>query len=131
MLTRALGRKPAGQAAPPNPDMQNHEQPDRMSAGGDAAAPGSAADDPELTRVVEEEEGCLARVLQHLASRAQRPSKPSPIDYDRAMLELRDEIASARLEDVPPLIEQMERLQVLASRQRQAPVTSAVDARSP
>jgi DNA helicase-2/ATP-dependent DNA helicase PcrA len=111
--------------------MQNHEQPDRMSAGGDTAAPGSAADDPELTRVVQEEEGCLARVLQHLASRAQRPSKPSPIDYDRAMLELRDEIASARLEDVPPLIEQMERLQVLASRQRQAPVTSAVDARSP
>jgi DNA helicase-2/ATP-dependent DNA helicase PcrA len=111
--------------------MQNHEQHDRSISGAGDPAGGSAADDSELARVVGEEEGCLARVLQHLALRAKRPSKPSPIDYDKSMLELRDEIASARLEDVPPLVEQMERLQVLASRQRQAPTTSAVDARSP
>ncbi len=111
--------------------MQNQEQHDRTSSAAGDPATGPAADDPELARVVGEEEGCLGRVLEHLALRGKRTSKPSPIDYDKAMLELRDEVASARLEDVPPLIEQMERLQVLASRQRQAPATSAVDARSP
>jgi DNA helicase-2/ATP-dependent DNA helicase PcrA len=52
------------------------------------------------------------------------------IDYDRQLLDLRDQIAQARLEDVPPLLEQMERLQNLAARQGQSSV-GHVDAKSP
>ena len=46
-----------------------------------------------------------------------RPKRQS-IDYDSQLLSLRDQIAAARLEDVPPLLEAMERMQGLAARQR-------------
>jgi DNA helicase-2/ATP-dependent DNA helicase PcrA len=88
--------------------------------------------DPELERIVGEEERCLSRVLTHLAERAQRKKQPESefSDYDTQLLALRDEIATARLEDVPPLIEQMERLQTLAARRRGA-ADGFVDPRSP
>lgn len=90
-------------------------------------------DDTELERLVSEEERCLARVLSQLALRTSR--RPEPVyseysDYDAQLLALRDELACARLEDVPPLVEQMERLQSLAARRREV-VESHVDARSP
>jgi DNA helicase II / ATP-dependent DNA helicase PcrA len=86
--------------------------------------------DPELARVVAEEEACLARVLEHLRARKGRPSERPPVDYDEELLSLRDQIATARLEDVPPLVEQMERLQMLAARRREV-AEGQVDARSP
>src|SRR5690606_276276 len=46
------------------------------------------------------------------------------------MLDLRDQIAPARLEDVPPLLEEMERLQHLARRKRDS-VEGSVDPMSP
>jgi DNA helicase-2/ATP-dependent DNA helicase PcrA len=89
--------------------------------------------DAELERIVREEEQCLVRVLSRLALRTSR--RPEPVyseysDYDAQLLALRDELACARLEDVPPLVEQMERLQSLAARRREV-VESHVDAKSP
>ncbi|HMJ13529.1 MAG TPA: 3'-5' exonuclease [Polyangiaceae bacterium] len=86
--------------------------------------------DTELTRIVIEEEQCLARVLGHLRGRGQARSGKSAADYETEMLALRDEIATARLEDVPPLLEQMERLQSLAAHRRET-IEGQVDARSP
>lgn len=87
--------------------------------------------DNELGQVVAEEESCLARVHAHLDGRVRGPAELGTADYDRALLELRDEMASARLEDVPPLLEQMERLQSLASRRRTVQEEGQVDSRSP
>jgi DNA helicase II / ATP-dependent DNA helicase PcrA len=89
--------------------------------------------DADLARIVQEEEQCLARVLGRLSLRTSR--RPEPVyneysDYDAQLLALRDELACARLEDVPPLVEQMERLQSLAARRRDV-VESHVDAKSP
>ncbi|MCE7890150.1 MAG: DNA helicase UvrD [Sorangiineae bacterium PRO1] len=86
--------------------------------------------DPEQSPIVGEEEQCLERVLGHLDGRKARESERPPIDYESQMLALRDEIAVARLEDVPPLVEQMERLQVLAAHQSTS-TESYVDAKSP
>jgi DNA helicase-2/ATP-dependent DNA helicase PcrA len=68
--------------------------------------------------IVAEEERLLARVLESLAAHAPAPSRPAgpaPGDprrgYADEMVALRDEIGEARLEDVPALVAQMERLQ--------------------
>lgn len=90
----------------------------------------TTAQDPELDRIVGEEEACLERVLVHLDARRPRSSERPPIDYESQMIGLRDEIAAARLEDIPPLVEQMERLQMLAAHQRES-TESHVDVRSP
>jgi DNA helicase-2/ATP-dependent DNA helicase PcrA len=86
--------------------------------------------DAELERIVGEEEQCLERVRNHLRDRASRREVRTYVDYDGQMLALRDEIAAARLEDVPPLLEQMGRLQSLAARQREVS-EGHVDQRSP
>src|SRR6185503_17750196 len=65
-----------------------------------------------------EEERMLARVLASLAARgaATRPLAPDGRRaYGDEMVALRDEIAEARLEDVPALVAQMERLQEVAA----------------
>lgn len=89
--------------------------------------------DPELERIVREESECLARVQRHLAERRTATASTGEralADYDREMLALRDEIAAARLEDVPPLLEEMERLQHLSRRKRDT-VEGYVDPLSP
>jgi DNA helicase II / ATP-dependent DNA helicase PcrA len=86
--------------------------------------------DLELQSIVSEEEKCLDRVVTHVQGRPSTQSPRRVIDYDRQLIDLRDQIAQARLEDVPPLLEQMERLQNLAARQGQSTV-GHVDARSP
>src|SRR6185503_9353448 len=71
----------------------------------------------------------LAKVKGSLAT--VRPSRPPPqIDHEEAMLTLRDQIAEARLEDVPALVQQMERLQGIAQR-RAENVVEPVDPKSP
>ncbi|MDQ3035162.1 MAG: hotdog fold thioesterase [Myxococcota bacterium] len=83
----------------------------------------------EQSRIVSEEERVLARVLKNVAARRMRAPSEG-IDYDAQLLSLRDQINEARLEDVPPLIEEMERLTEVAS--RRAKVTEgAVDVDSP
>lgn len=86
--------------------------------------------DPELERIVAEEETCLSRVLDHLTKRTKGEADKATVDYDAELLSLRDQISSARAEDVPPLLEQMERLQALAARRNDASETH-VDPQSP
>src|SRR5687767_10676575 len=79
--------------------------------------------------VVQEEEELLARVRTHLAT--VRPSKPPPTqDYEQQLISLRDQIAASRLEDVPALVQQMERIQGIAQRRVEA-VVEPVDPASP
>ncbi|HWP08147.1 MAG TPA: ATP-binding domain-containing protein [Polyangiaceae bacterium] len=87
--------------------------------------------DPELDRIVGEEEACLDRVEGHLEARpVARARRTDASDYDERLLDLRDQIAAARSEDLPPLVQEMERLQALASRLREIEEVS-IDRRSP
>ncbi len=93
-----------------------------------STSPAQPETDAEMTRVVDEELRVLARVQKHLVNRPVRRS--GRIDYDAELVSLRDQIGEARLEDVPPLVAQMERLQQVAA--RRADVSAGeVDARSP
>ena len=93
--------------------------------------PASVAIDSELARIVGEEEACLARVEGHLDARpVLRARRTDASDYDERLLDLRDQIAAARAEDLPPLVQEMERLQALASRLREIEETQ-IDRRSP
>jgi len=86
--------------------------------------------DPERDRIVSEEERVLARVEKHLENRVMRKSTPPLIDYDKELLSLRDAINEARLEDIPPLLQEMERVQGVAA--RRAEITeSHIDPKSP
>ena len=88
-----------------------------------------ASEDTEKTTIVAEEERVLARVLKNLATRQMRVQTDG-VDYDAELLSLRDQIQEARLEDIPPLLEEMERLTEVAA--RRAKVTEgAVDPDSP
>lgn len=82
-----------------------------------------------MQEIVAQEEKVLARV--HRTAAARRPTQRGQlIDYDAELIALRDQIREARLEDIPPLVEEMERLQQVA--QRRAKVTEgAVDRMSP
>jgi len=88
--------------------------------------------DEEMTRIVEDEQRCLGRVQDYISKAAagRTSSSRDAADYDARLLDLRDQIASARLEDVPPLVQEMERLQLLAQRLREVSETE-VDPRSP
>ena len=88
--------------------------------------------DTELEPIDAEEEACLTRVLGRLAERKNERDKPRPdlANYDVRLLELRDQIASARLEDIPPLVQEMERLQMLANHLRETEAVE-IDSRSP
>ncbi|HVY46837.1 MAG TPA: DNA helicase UvrD, partial [Minicystis sp.] len=79
--------------------------------------------------IIEEEEKLLGRVRAHVAT--VRPSRPPPIaDYEEQLLSLRDQIAVSRLEDVPALEQQMQRLSLIAAK-RAENVVEPVDPRSP
>jgi DNA helicase-2/ATP-dependent DNA helicase PcrA len=92
------------------------------------------AEDSERDAVVAEELACLERVQTHLRERSQRvsdrPAGASSADYEMRLLDLRDQISSARMEDVPPLVQEMERLQSLMVHRRDTTAVT-VDARSP
>ncbi len=88
-----------------------------------------ASDDEELRTITAEEERVLARVQKHLAARRLRPANEG-LDYDAELIALRDQINEARLEDIPPLIEEMERLSEVAARRARVTEGSA-DPRSP
>jgi DNA helicase-2/ATP-dependent DNA helicase PcrA len=94
-----------------------------------------SSEDPERAvpqaDVPAEEERLLARVLRSLAmedpngaavgvTHGQQSRTRSLQSYDAELVALRDEIGEARLEDVPPLIAQMERLQGVSLRRAQA-----------
>ena len=83
----------------------------------------------EMFRIVGEEEKVLKRVQRTLEAKEHRRS-PSGIDYDAELIALRDQIMEARLEDIPPLVEEMERLQQVAARRAQV-AEGHVDLASP
>jgi DNA helicase-2/ATP-dependent DNA helicase PcrA len=101
--------------------MRDHLEPGAAPAPSPSPEP-SASPSPAI---VAEEERLLARVLESLAAHAPSPSPAlSPSGgaagaqgvevrrgYADEMVALRDEIGEARLEDVPALVAQMERLQ--------------------
>jgi DNA helicase-2/ATP-dependent DNA helicase PcrA len=79
--------------------------------------------DAEMEGIVAQEEKVLARVRRTVETK--RPvHRGLLIDYDAELIALRDQIREARLEDIPPLVEEMERLQQVA--QRRAKVTEGV-----
>jgi len=85
----------------------------------------------ELPPTVRDEQKVLDRVLTSIeAKRARLRSSSAKRDYDVELLALRDELAEARLEDAPPLIAQMERLQAVAARRQEVPEVT-IDPRAP
>ncbi len=83
-----------------------------------------------MATIVADEDRSLQRVLKHVEEQRNPGAGRKEIDYDTQLLQLRDEIAAARSEDVPPLLEQMERLQGIAARQRLL-TKGYIDPRSP
>jgi DNA helicase-2/ATP-dependent DNA helicase PcrA len=79
--------------------------------------PGTEAD-----RIIEEEERLLARVAARVTlgeeedAAAGERSQTVASDYDRELILLRDAIAEAKPEDLPPLVEQMTRLAAIRER---------------
>ncbi|MCA9581237.1 MAG: ATP-binding domain-containing protein [Myxococcales bacterium] len=89
----------------------------------DNADPSGA--DADRDRIVAEEQKVLNRVVRTLELRThERATAFNNSTYDAELISLRDQINEARLEDVPPLIEEMERLQAVAA--RRAKVTEGV-----
>ena len=86
--------------------------------------------DEHGSRIIDEEERLLGRVLDAVARRRARAQTRGKVDYDHELIDLRDQIAEARLEDVAALIAQMERLQRVAA-QRAEVTEGFVDPRSP
>jgi DNA helicase II / ATP-dependent DNA helicase PcrA len=124
----------ANRSTEPNPTEEQPLEPTSATQpvhGGDA--PGAAGDrlSERGAAIVSEEESLLARVTSYLASAPPRPARPAHAhDYEEQLLSLRDQIAAARLEDVPALVQQMERLQGIAAR-RSENVVEPVDPKSP
>jgi DNA helicase-2/ATP-dependent DNA helicase PcrA len=85
--------------------------------------------DLEMDEIVRQEEQVLARV-QRTLGQWRRTTRGALIDYDAELLALRDQIRDARAEDIPPLIEEMERLQQVANRRAQV-TEGQVDPSSP
>lgn len=93
------------------------------------AATSESPKDTSLDAIPREELALLDRVRANLAT--VRPSKPPPTeDYHAQLISLRDQIAAARLEDVPALVQQMERVAGVAARRAEVAV-EPVDPRSP
>jgi len=83
-----------------------------------------------MEKIVREEQQLLTKVRDRLA--VHRPSRPPPMeDYEEQLLSLRDQIASAHLEDVPALEQQMQRIAGVAQRRAAASEIEPVDPRSP
>jgi DNA helicase II / ATP-dependent DNA helicase PcrA len=99
-----------------------------------AVPPSQRSSDPEQVKIVGEEERTLTRIQKHLVARAEEmrlnAASDYQIDYDAELISLRNQIQEARLEDVPPLIEEMERLTEVAARRGKV-AEGAIDSASP
>ncbi|MBI2895447.1 MAG: ATP-binding domain-containing protein [Deltaproteobacteria bacterium] len=87
--------------------------------------------DEARARIIDEEERLLRRVQEAVAQRQRLAARArGAVDYDAELIDLRDQIAEARLEDVAALVAQMERLQRVAERRAEVSVDH-VDPGSP
>ncbi|MCB9555115.1 MAG: ATP-binding domain-containing protein [Deltaproteobacteria bacterium] len=75
----------------------------------ESVVPGSEAE-----QIIKDEQRLLARVVEAL-SKLSIQSTGAP-DYDAALINLRDQLADAKPEDIAPLVEQMTRLSMIAQR---------------
>ena len=78
----------------------------------------------EAARIVAEEEQLLGRVRERLTE-AVRENGGIGLDYDQELIDLRDQVAEAKPEDLAPLVEQMTRASAIAARRgrgRELPV---------
>jgi DNA helicase-2/ATP-dependent DNA helicase PcrA len=104
-------------------ETERHEKPPEANGT-------SPETDAALETIVKEELTLLVTVREHLA--VHRPSRPPPTaDYEEQLISLRDQIASAHLEDVPALEQQMQRVSGIAARRAAASEVEPVDPRSP
>src|SRR5688572_13078604 len=105
----------------------------------DEAIPG-LEDDEVASRIVREELRLLEVVLKALGTEAE-PNRPASVpppgalaealaDDDRRLLELRDEVATAKPEDLPALLEQMHHLGALRAHRGKG-TTGVVDRKTP
>lgn len=85
------------------------------------------SNDPEGRKILGEEEKTLARVQEALAAVTKTHVRR---DYDAELLELRDAMNEARMEDVPALLAEMERLREVANRRAELTV-GKVDPENP
>jgi DNA helicase-2/ATP-dependent DNA helicase PcrA len=83
----------------------------------------------EPHRIVEDESSTLGRV-RALAARERQGGDGARADYEADLIALRDQIADEKLEDLPSLVEQMTRVQALASGQKRR-IGPPIDAASP
>jgi DNA helicase II / ATP-dependent DNA helicase PcrA len=115
--------KPPAVAPPPNtPPASSNADPSQT-------ATKEGAQDESIDVIPREEQALLERVIAHLAT--VRPAKPAPTeDYQSQLVSLRDQIAASRLEDVPALVQQMERIAGIAARRAEVSV-EPVDPRAP
>lgn len=86
----------------------------------------------DYSNIPEEEERLLVQVKKHLSTLP--PPQPRTGEaqqtYEKQLLELRDEVAQARLEDIPALVAQMERISGVAARRAEVQ-ESYIDAQAP
>lgn len=80
-------------------------------------------------QIVAEEQKLLERVRALLGQRGVA-GREELTDFDRELLQLRDQIADEKLEDLPSLVEQMARVSAIASGRR-GKVAAPIDASSP
>jgi hypothetical protein len=91
--------------------------------------PDGAGESAAARRIVDEELAILGRVRE-VVGRAGPAAARIRADYDADLVELRDELAEAKPEDLAPLVEQMTRIASLAAGRRNA-ARSPVDPGSP
>jgi DNA helicase-2/ATP-dependent DNA helicase PcrA len=70
------------------------------------------------------------RALEGRDGPGQGPGQGPGLDYDAELIELRDELGEAKIEDLPSLVEQMHRVQAVAARRGRGR-TLPIDPRSP
>lgn len=83
----------------------------------------------EARAIVDDEQRLLDRV-RALCDRRAQPDGRAPADYDATLIELRDQIADEKPEDLPSLVEQMTRVQAIAGGRRGKQAVP-IDAASP
>jgi DNA helicase-2/ATP-dependent DNA helicase PcrA len=108
-----------------------NETPSTAEAPPEAAIPVHAADAAAASDfpIVTEEQQLLAVVLRKLDAAAPRKSR-APVDDASSLIELRDQLATAKPEDQGSILEQMHRIEAL-SRQRGKGDSPPVDRKSP
>lgn len=88
--------------------------------------------DSPARAIVDDEAGMLRRVHALLAREGEPlQGGPTASDFERDLIALRDQLADEKPEDLPSLVEQMTRVQALASGRRGGKVALPIDAASP